>query len=47
MNEEKLKKLVRNFKQRNIEVEYFERLEDVKSFILNMVPIESTIRIGH
>ncbi|KAF5050165.1 LUD domain protein [anaerobic digester metagenome] len=47
MNEDKLKKLMKNFKQRNIEVEYFESLEDVKSLILDMVPIESTIGIGH
>jgi L-lactate utilization protein LutB len=47
MNEEKLKRLMANFKQRNIEVEYFESLEDVKSYILEIVPIESTIGIGH
>jgi len=47
MNEEKLKKLKGNFKLRNIEVEYFESLEDVKSYILDIVPIESTIGIGH
>lgn len=47
MNEEKFKKLEENFKLRNIEVEYFESLEDVKSHILDMVPIESTIGIGH
>lgn len=47
MNEEKLKKLVENFKHRNIKVEYFESLEDVKSYILDIVPVESTIGIGH
>ncbi len=47
MNEERFKKLEENFKLRNIEVEYFESLEDVKSQILDIVPIESTIGIGH
>lgn len=47
MNEEKFKKLKRNFKLRNIEVEYFESLEDIKSYILDIVPVESTIGIGH
>jgi L-lactate utilization protein LutB len=47
MNEEKLKKLAENFKLRNMEVEYFESFEAAKSYILNIVPIESTIGIGH
>lgn len=47
MNEGKLKKLIENFKLRNIEVQYFDALEDVKSHILNIVPIECTIGIGH
>lgn len=47
MNVEKLKKLVGNFKLRNIEVQYFDTLEDVKSYILNIVPIECSIGIGH
>ena len=47
MDAEKLKKLVVNFKQRNIKVEYFESLEDVKSYIIDIVPVESTIGIGH
>lgn len=47
MNVEKLNKLKENFKLRNIEVEYFETLEDVKSYILNIIPIECTIGIGH
>lgn len=47
MNEEKLFKLRENFRLRNIEVEYFETLEDVKSHILNIIPTESTIGIGH
>lgn len=40
-------KLTANFKQRNMEVIYFESLEDVKSYILDIVPVESTIGIGH
>lgn len=47
MDAEKLKRLVGNFKQRNIAVEYFESLEDVKSHIFDIVPVESTIGIGH
>jgi L-lactate utilization protein LutB len=47
MNDEKLKKLVVNFKQRNIEVNCFESLKDVKSYILDIVPVKSTIGIGH
>jgi L-lactate utilization protein LutC len=47
MKEEKFEKLVENFKLRNIEVECFESLEAVKSYILDIVPIKSTIGIGH
>lgn len=47
MDADKLKKLVGNFKQRNIEVKYFENLEDVKTYILDIVPVKSTIGIGH
>lgn len=47
MDVEKLDKLKENFKLRNIEVEYFKTLEDVKSYILNIIPIECTIGIGH
>lgn len=47
MNVEEFNRLKENFKMRNIEVEYFETLEDVKSCILNIIPIESTIGIGH
>ena len=47
MNEENFIKLKENFRLRNIEVEYFETLENVKSHILNIIPIESTIGIGH
>lgn len=47
MDIEKINKLKKNFKLRNIEVEYFETFEEVKSYILNIIPIESTIGIGH
>ena len=47
MNEEKFIELKKNFRLRNIEVEYFETLEDVKSSILNIIPVECTIGIGH
>ncbi len=47
MDEEKFIKLKKNFKLRNIEVQYFETLENVKSFILNIIPIKCTIGIGH
>lgn len=39
--------LVENFKLRNIEVEYFDSLEAVKSYILDIVPIVATVGIGH
>jgi len=44
MNEEEL---IENFKLRNIGVQYFNTLETVKSYILNIVPVECTIGIGH
>ncbi len=47
MHEEMFKKLEENFKSRNIEVEYFDSLEAVKSYILDIVPIKSTVGIGH
>lgn len=47
MNIENINKLKENFKLRNIEVEYFETLEEVKSYILNTIPIECTVGIGH
>lgn len=47
MNEEMYAKLKKNFKLRNIEVEYFDSLEAVKSYILDIVPIEATVGIGH
>ncbi|WML34491.1 lactate utilization protein [Clostridium sp. OS1-26] len=47
MDEEKFIKLKENFKLRNIEVQYFETLENVKSCILNIIPIKCTVGIGH
>lgn len=47
MNIESINKLKENFKLRNIEVEYFETLEKIKSYILNTIPIECTVGIGH
>ncbi len=47
MNEEKFEKLKENFRLRNVEVEYFESLEDVKLYILDLIPMECSIGIGH
>lgn len=47
MDEMKLIKLKENFRLRNIEVSYFETLDEVKGHILNVVPIDCSIGIGH
>ncbi len=47
MNVTTINKLKENFIARNIEVEFFETLEDVKGYILNTIPFECTIGIGH
>jgi L-lactate utilization protein LutB len=47
MNIINIDELKKNFKLRNIEVGYFETLEEVKSYILNTIPIECTVGIGH
>lgn len=47
MNIEKLNMLKKNFSDRNIQVQYFEKLEEVKKYILNTIPVEATIGIGH
>lgn len=47
MNIEKLNMLKKNFSDRNIQVQYFEKLEEVKKHILNTIPVEATIGIGH
>jgi len=47
MNVEKLNKLKESFKNRNINVEYFETLEDVKLYLLNIIPLDCKVGIGH
>ncbi len=47
MNQIKFNKLKETFKLRNIEVSYFETLDKVKQQILNIVPIDCSIGIGH
>ncbi len=47
MNVETIKKLKENFKMRNMDVEYFETLEEVKASILEIIPVECSIGIGH
>lgn len=47
MDIDKLNLLKKNFNDRNIEVQYFEKLEEVKKYILNTIPVEATIGIGH
>lgn len=47
MNVEKLNKLKENFKNRNIDVECFETLEDVKLYLLNIIPLDCIVGIGH
>ncbi|MBL4932241.1 lactate utilization protein [Clostridium paridis] len=47
MDKEKLDILKRNFELRNMEVKCFEILEDVKSEILNIISLDSSIGIGH
>lgn len=47
MDIDKLKLIKKNFSDRNIEVQYFEKLEEVKKYILSVIPIEATVGIGH
>ncbi|WP_156940024.1 hypothetical protein [Clostridium lundense] len=46
MDIKRINDLKKNFKSRNIEVKYFEILEDVKSYILNIIPVECSNGIG-
>ena len=39
--------LISNFKQRNIEVKYFKTFDDATKFILDVVPFECSVGIGH
>ena len=47
MNIEKIEELKQNFRMRNIEVNYFETLENVKAYILNKIGIDCSVGIGH
>lgn len=47
MNIEKVNKLKENFKLRNIEVSYFDTYEELKTGILNSIPLSFTVGIGH
>jgi L-lactate utilization protein LutC len=40
-------RLLNNFKLRNIEVSYFDTIQDALNKILKLVPIECTVGIGH
>ena len=42
-----IKVLKENFRLRNIEVEAFDTLNEIKAYILNTIPNSSTIGIGH
>ncbi|WP_426351294.1 lactate utilization protein [Alloiococcus sp. CFN-8] len=42
-----IKVLKENFRLRNIEVEAFDSLNEIKAYILNIIPSNSTIGIGH
>ncbi|NYB75238.1 lactate utilization protein [Sedimentibacter hydroxybenzoicus DSM 7310] len=47
MNIERFNKLKENFKNRNIDVEYFDSLEDVKLYLLDVIPLDCKVGIGH
>lgn len=47
VDENKLNKLKENFKLRNIDVSCFDTLDEAKQQILNVVPINCSIGIGH
>jgi len=40
-------KLQNNFKQRNINILFFETFNDAKNYIMNTLPLNATIGIGH
>jgi L-lactate utilization protein LutB len=42
-----MSKLVNNFKLRNIEVSYFDTIQDATNMILRLIPTECTVGIGH
>lgn len=39
--------LIRNFRNRNVEVSFFDSLQDVKEKIEDLIPIDSTVGIGN
>lgn len=47
MNKDIFYKLKESFKNKNIDAEYFETIEDVKSYILNIIPSDCKVGIGH
>lgn len=47
MEIELIKKLKENFALRNIEVSYFETLQDAKAYLLEILPHQHTVGIGH
>lgn len=42
-----INKLLNNFRLRNIEVNYFDTIQDATNMILKLIPIECTVGIGH
>lgn len=44
---EKVEKLIKNFKLRNINAYYFETLQEAREYLLDMVPDNCTVGIGH
>ncbi|KPU46134.1 hypothetical protein OXPF_02440 [Oxobacter pfennigii] len=47
MDAEEFSVIQENCRMRNIETSYFETLEEAKLYILNIIPVDSTIGIGH
>lgn len=47
MDNKNFNKIKDNFKLRNMDVEYFDGLEAVKSRILNLIPTKSMVGVGH
>lgn len=42
-----INKLLTNFRLRNIEVSYFDTIEEAANMILKLIPVECTVGIGH
>lgn len=47
MVKNQLEKIKNNFKSRNVEVEFFQRLDEVKDRILELIPPENTVGIAN